>query len=256
MNFNIENVEFYLVLLVRISAFMFSAPFFSMSNVPVKVKVGLAFFITIFVYSMIGYQPLHYVGMIGFSMLLIKEAIVGLLIGYMANISTFILGFTGQFIDMEIGFSMVNVLDPVSKVQTTITGNFYSYMVMLMLLATNMHYFVLRAIVDSFRLIPVERAILSKNLYEIMVRFLGEYFVIGFRIALPIFSCILIINVVLGILAKVAPQMNIFVIGMQLKIIVGLFILFIMVGTIPVISDFVFDEMEKMTSLIIEAMKP
>ena len=87
-----------------------------------------------------------------------------------------------------------------------------------------------------------------------MSTYITDYFVIGFRIILPIFSCILIINVVLGILAKVAPQMNMFVIGMQLKIFIGLFLLFMLMGYLPNIVDFLFEEMQKMTKLFLQQM--
>lgn len=256
MSFTIENVEFYILIIVRISTFVFSAPFFNISNVPLRLKIGFSLFLTLIMFQLIGYQPLHYSGNIGFASLVIKEAVVGLLIGYMTNICSYIINFTGQIIDMEIGFSMVNIFDPVSKIQTTITGNFYSYMVMLMLLATNMHYFILNAIVDSFQLIPIGDAFFSPNLYEIMVRFLGDYFIIGFRITLPVFGAILLVNVILGIIAKIAPQMNMFVVGIQLKVFVGLFILLLIVGTIPTISRFIFEEMEEMASLIIKAIVP
>lgn len=256
MSITIERVEFYILILVRLSSFIAIAPFFGLSSVPIKFKVGLSVFLTILVVQITAYVPLEYVGIIGFTALVLKEAITGLLIGYMANICSYILNFTGQIIDMEIGLSMVNVLDPVSKVQTTISGNYYSYMVMLMMIVTNMHHFVLIAIFDSFKLIPIGEAVLSGNLYKIMLRFMGDYFIIGFRIMLPIFTAILVINVILGILAKIAPQMNMFVIGMQLKIMIGLFILYVVVSSLPVISDFIFGEMKTMTNMIIRAMTP
>ncbi len=84
--------------------------------------------------------------------------------------------------------------------------------------------------------------------------YIADYFIIGFRIILPIFSCILVINIVLGILAKVAPQMNMFVIGMQLKVFVGLFLLFVVMGFLPSVSDFLFEEMQTLTKLFVQIM--
>ena len=77
---------------------------------------------------------------------------------------------------------------------------------------------------------------------------------IGFRIALPVFATILLVNSILGILAKIAPQMNMFVIGLQLKVLAGLIILLAMAGMLPVISDFIFDQIKKMIIFTVEGM--
>ncbi|MSS62997.1 flagellar biosynthetic protein FliR [Velocimicrobium porci] len=254
MSFTVENVEFYMLVIVRISAFLAVAPFYSITNVPRKLKVGLATFLGIMMISMIDYTPLKYNGVIGYGLLVVKDAIVGLVLGYMASICTYILNFAGQLIDMEIGFSMAQVLDPTTRLQTTVTGNYYSYMVMLLMMVTNMHYYILSAILDSFRLVPVGDVVLKGSLYEIMGQFMSDYFVIGFRIVLPIFAATLVINVVLGILARVAPQMNMFVIGMQLKIFAGLIILFLMVDMLPQVADFIFKEMKNMMSIMMAAL--
>lgn len=256
MSFTIENLEFYLMIIVRMSAFVYSAPFFSLSNVPVKVKAGFAVFLGLMMANMLDYTPLSYSGTIGFATLVIKEAIVGLLIGYSANICTYIIGFSGQMIDMDIGLSMVNVLDPVSKVQTTITGNLYSYFIMFLLMATNMHYFILSALFDSFTLIPIGKVVIPPSIYEIMVQYIADYFVIGFRIVLPVFATTLLLNIVLGIMAKVAPQMNMFVIGMQLKIMVGFVVLLLIIEMMPHVADFIFTEMKTMMNLAMQAMAP
>jgi flagellar biosynthetic protein FliR len=254
MNITLENIEFYTLILVRISACIAVAPFFNLANIPVKVKLGLSVFLTVLLVQVIKYEPLQYYGTVGYICLVLKEAVSGLLIGYMANICTYIISFAGSIIDMDIGFSMINELNPVTKIETTITGNFYGYLVMLMMIVTNMHYYIIIAIVDSFRLIPIGKAVFTSDLYHIITKFMIDYFVIGFRIVLPVFAATLMVNVILGILAKIAPQMNMFVIGMQLKIFVGLCVLLLVVGTIPTISNFIFDEMKTMTNLILRAL--
>ena len=254
MTFTVENLEFYLLLLVRISAFIFVAPFFGYTNVPMKVKAGISIFVAIILFQTVDYQTVTYNGVVGFAGLVMKEAIVGLIIGYSANICSSILSFAGQLMDMEIGFAMVNVLDPVTKTQITITANLYTYFIMLLLIVTNMHHYILRAFIATYSVIPISGAVFKPNLYIVMARFMADFFIIGFRIVLPIFSSILIVNVVLAILAKVAPQMNMFVIGMQLKILVGLFILFMVITLLPAVSDFIFDEMKEMMNLFTKSM--
>jgi flagellar biosynthetic protein FliR len=256
MNFTVENLEFYLMIIVRISGFVLTAPFFSLSQIPRRVKTGLSVYLALVVSTMIDYTPLEYAGVIGFALLITKELLAGVILGFSASVCSYILNFAGQLIDMEIGFSMVNVLDPVSKIQTTITGNLYSYFVMLMLMVTNMHYYLLRAIIDSFKSIPLGQVSLPANLYEAFVKFMVDYFVIGFRIILPIFAATLLINVVLGVLAKAAPQMNMFVIGMQLKVMVGLAILWMIIDMVPEVSDFIFVEMRVMTATMLDVLAP
>lgn len=251
--FTVEQLEFYLLVIVRISAFIVSAPFLSNVNIPRKVKAGLAVFLGLVVVSATAYEPLEYIGVIGFAGVVIKEMAVGLALGYISSICMYIVNFAGQFIDMEIGFSMANVMDPSTRIQSTVTGNYYSYMVMFMMFVTNMHYYVIEAILDSFKFVPIGQVVLHDQMYKVAVKFMSDYFLIGFRIVLPVFAAILLINIVLGILVRVAPQMNMFVIGMQLKIFVGLIILLLVVEMIPTVSDFIFEEMKTMMQLMIEA---
>jgi flagellar biosynthetic protein FliR len=172
--------------------------------------------------------------------------LAGLIMGFMANVAYYILSFAGQIIDQEIGFSMVNQYDPITSAQVTITGNFYTYAVMIMLLITDMHQSLIRAITDSFQVLPVGKVAIDYNLYEVMKRFVVDYFVIGFRIVLPIFASLLVVNTILAILARVAPQMNMFLIGLQLKVFVGLVVLVLMVMMITGVADLIFQEMMSM----------
>lgn len=256
MSFTIENIEYFILILMRISGFIYVAPFFGQSGVPRKVKAALSLFIAIIVFMMTPYEPITYHGVIGYALFAAKEVLIGILLGFVANICNYILGFAGNVIDMEIGFSMVNILNPVAAIQNTVTGNLYTYIVMLIFLVTNMHHILLRALIDTFHLIPLGEVVFRPNLYLIMAKFLNDFFVIGFRIVLPIFAAILVTNVVLGILAKVAPQMNMFVIGMQLKIFIGLFILIFIIDLIPSVANFIFDEMKVMMEAVISSMKP
>lgn len=254
MSFTVENLEFYLMLMLRISGFVYSAPFFSMSQIPARVKAGISILLGLLCANMTEYVPLDYVGTFGFVFLLAKELMMGVILGFSASICMYILNFAGQLIDMEIGFSMVNMLDPVAKIQTTITGNLYTYFVMLMLMVTDMHYYLLRAIIDSFRAVPIGTVQIPTNIYEAFLKFAVDYFIIGFRIILPVFAATLLVNVVLGVLAKAAPQMNMFVIGMQLKVIIGLAILWMIVDMVPEVSDFIFTEMRGMVTAMLKIL--
>lgn len=252
MTFTLQGFEVFLLILVRITAFIYVAPFFSLRNVPQKVKVGFSLFFSLILFQIVPGQ-IQYDSVFQFAALIISELMVGLIIGLFTNICYYILNFAGSMMDMDIGFSMVNQLDPATNIQSTITTNYYSYIVMLMLLVTRLYQYLVRAVADTFKLIPLGTATFRPDLYLIMVKFIKEYFIIGFRIVLPVFAGILIVNSMLAILVKIAPQMNMFVIGIQLKILVGLFILFLLVGFTPTVSEFIFDEMIGMMKIAIGA---
>ena len=254
MSFSFNYMEYAILVFVRISMIMVVAPFFNNTNIPRRVKVAIAFFLSLIIMNTVDYTAVSYDGLLGYSILLLKEAITGILIGFGSGVCMYILNFSGHMVDMEIGFAMAMEMDPTTNVQTTITATFFTAAFMLMFLASDMHYFIIDALCDSYKLIPIGGAKITPVLFSIYLEYITDYFIIGFRIILPIFSCILVINVILGILAKVAPQMNMFVVGMQLKVFLGLFLLFVLMSFLPGITDFIFDEMQKFTKLFIQSM--
>lgn len=231
------------MILVRISGFVFTAPFFGLKNVPFRVKVGLSLGLSVIMLYSTPYEPLQYNGVIGFALLVAGEVLAGVILGFLANICYQILAMAGQLMDMEIGFSMVNELDPVTSAQVTVSGNLYSYAVMLMLMITYMHHYLLDALIDSYIAVPVGAVAINPLIYSVAVGFIKDYFVLAFRIVLPVFAAMLIVNTVLAILAKVAPQMSMFVIGMQLKVLIGLAVMVIMIKMLPGIAELIFDKM-------------
>ena len=152
--FDISTFEYFLLILVRISCFVFVAPFFGAKEVPGRVKVGLSAFVAILVFFAVPMEHTAYTSEIGYAVLVLKEGITGLLIGFAAYICNSIILYAGTIIDMDIGLSMAMVFDPSTGSQVSITGNLYSYFVLLLLIVSNMHQYILRALVDSFRLFP------------------------------------------------------------------------------------------------------
>lgn len=240
-NFSIYHLEFYLLMFVRIAGVVSVAPIFGTKGVPRPVRLGLGICIALVAVSATEYTPLHYTTLIGFTVLLIQELLLGLSVGLASNLCLTIINLSGMFIDREIGFTMVTAFDPTTNTSITISADLYNYLVLLIMLCTNMHHFILRAICDSFQVIPVGGIALHEEaLYTLALTFIQEYFVIAFRIALPIFISITLCNVVLGILAKTAPQMNMFSVGIELKLLLGLLIMMATVMFLPNITDSVF----------------
>ncbi len=256
MNFTVENLEFYLLVLIRISTFIVAAPFFSANSIPMRVKLSLSVMLTLIILPVVPVVELDYIGVIGYAALLLQEAAVGLVLGFMCNICMYIVSFAGQLIDIEIGLSMANMFDPMTNISVTVTGNMYTYLVMLVMLVTNMHHYVLRAILDTFSYFNIGKAVFRGNIVEMIISFMGNYFMIGFRIVLPIFACMLIMNVVLGVLSRAAPQMNMFVVGIQLKVFVGILVLLIIIPTISTVANYVSDIMKDTVVQIYNAFLP
>lgn len=251
MTFTVENLEFFLAIAMRVAGFVMIAPFFSIRSVPQRVKLLLSIAVAIIVYCVIPYQPLSYNGVIGYAGVIISEAIAGMILGLFANLAMYILSFAGQIADMEIGFSMVTQFDTSNRMQVTVTSNVLMYAVTLMMIVTNLHLYVLRAVVDSFLLVPVGGVKLSPLLYESYLAFLLDYMILAFRIILPVFAALLIVNAVLAVLAKAAPQLNMFVVGFQLKIFVGLAVLSVMMLFLPSISNFIFEKIMEMVKVAV-----
>ena len=194
--------------------------------------------------------------MAGYTVIVLQEAMVGLLIGFAVTLCQQISAFAGSVVDMRIGLSMVSMMDPATSQQITITGSLYSQYLTLALIVTGMYQYILKALVDSFTLIPINGAVIhSDRMLSTMLAFMKNYIVIGFRICLPIFIITFITNVILGVLAKVSPQMNMFSVGIQIKIVVGLVIMFITVTMLSDASNFIFINMKEMIQQFVYSMQ-
>ena len=243
-SFSIANFEYFLLILVRIASFVYIAPFFGDNAVPARVKTGLSAFVALFMYNIIERPQLSYVSAVGFAVLVVKEGITGLLIGFAANICNSIVIFAGNLIDMDIGLSMATEFNPSMNSETTVTGNFYYYVVLVLLLVSDMHTYLIRAVCDSFSVVPLGGAQFQfDNMLSTMTKYMGD-----------MFACMMIMNCILGIMAKVAPQMNMFSVGIQLKIIAGFIVLFLIVYLIPNIANFIITEIKTMVVSIIDGM--
>jgi flagellar biosynthetic protein FliR len=185
----------------------------------------------------------------------LKEVTVGLLVGLGAQLCTSIVLFAGRIIDMETGLSMASVLDPTTNENSSITGVLLQYGVMLILYTSGLHRYLLQALMETYTLIPIDKiSINTDKLITSLITFLGDYIVIGFRICLPVFASITLMNIVLGLLAKLAPQMNMFSVGIQLKLLAGLSVLIITVGMLPDISNFISTTMQQLIVSMVESM--
>lgn len=251
-SFSIYNFEFFLAVLLRIGGAVYTAPIFNSRSVPIRVRLFISVALALLVTGNLEYTPLPYTTTIGFTLVLAKELITGMSIGMMGTMALATLSMAGQFIDREMGFAMASTFDQINGGQSTITADMYSYMVMLIMVISGLHYFVLTAVTDSFGVIPINGAAFHADaLYQIVVSVFRDYFIIAMRISMPIFIAATLLNVILGILAKASPQLSMFSIGMQLKVFMGLGILLLTIGFMPDVTNYIYENMKDfMTNLI------
>lgn len=256
LSFSMYDLEYFLLILTRVSCFVFAAPFFSLNNTPRHVRVALSVFTALLLYQTLTPAPaVEYNTVMGYAAVVIKEAVTGLIIGLGANLCSAIVNFAGHVVDMETGLSMVTLFDPNTRENISITGAYYQYVVMLMLIASGMYRYLMGALADTFILIPVNGAVFRMDsLMASAVKFMSNYIIIGFRICLPVFCVILMLNAILGVLAKVSPQMNMFAVGIQLKILVGLAVLFLSASMLPSAANFIFQQMKETITALVGGM--
>lgn len=253
--YSLVDFEYFLLVFVRIASFTVTAPFFNDRGVPTMTKAGFSAILAIMVASVLTPVELSYGSVIGYSVAVLKEVIVGLTIGFVTNICATIITFSGNLIDMDIGLSMVAEFDPSTATQMTVSGQLYYYFLLTLLLVSDLHRYIIQALCDSFETVPLAGAVFQRDhILNTAVRFMTDYFSIGFRIILPVFACMLLTNVVLGVMAKVAPQMNMFSVGVQIKILVGFAAMFLTVFLFPEVARMITDEIQRLLPEAIEGM--
>ncbi len=232
----LKEFDTFLLVLVRMTGLFVIAPIFGRRNIPVMLKIGFSFFLSVILVNTIELHHLDYSSnVMEYFLLVIKEFIVGITIGYVSYIIFSSIYIAGQLIDMQIGFGMVNVIDPISNIQVPITSNLYFILSMLFFLSFNGHHLLIRALFSSYQSIPLGGAEFNTSLMNHIIGIFGEIFIIGFQIAAPVITAIFITDIILGVVTRTIPQLNVFVVGMPLKILVGLLIIFL---TMPAFISF------------------
>jgi len=160
----------------------------------------------------------------GFLVLLVlKEALVGLAIGFIASLLFVAVQFAGRLIDTEMGFGFVELVDPASDQPVTTFGQLQIILFSILFLLFNGHYFLLLALHRSFDLIPLTGVQFAGDQIVMHVtRMIGQLFVLAIRLAAPIYVVLILTEISLGVIARTVPQINIFFVGLPLKILVGL----------------------------------
>ncbi|WP_050614791.1 flagellar biosynthetic protein FliR [Bacillus testis] len=221
----------FLLVLVRVSCFFVTMPIFSYKTVPAMQRIGLSIFLAWIMYYTLDIPKIELDSR--FILLVLKEATVGLMIGFIAYMILAAIQIAGGLIDFQMGFSIANVIDPQTGAQSPLTGQYLYTFSLLFLLATNGHHLLLDGIFNSYSFIPIDQLFIhfgNEHMFWFVVKSFNKAFIIAFQMALPVVGSLFIVDIALGILARTVPQLNIFVVGMPVKLIVSFVVLFIVMG--------------------------
>ena len=254
-----NEIDLFLIIFVRILGFLIIVPVLSTANIPGQVKTAAAAVIAWLIFISGKVSPVVYdESVAGFVIMAVKEFLTGFAAGFVVNLIFSVFYFVGQMIDYQIGFAMVSILDPLSQIQVPITGNMLYLFITVILVASGGLNAFLSAFFYSYDVLPVGASVLTDNptlmvyMSDVMVRFL----LIGVSVSMPVVGAILVLDVALGVLVKAVPQMNIFVVGMPVKVFIGLIVFMLIMPLLGSVYNLVFEESFKNIVNVIDGMAP
>ncbi|SES67754.1 flagellar biosynthetic protein FliR [Natronincola peptidivorans] len=239
------NIDLFILILIRVSGLFIIAPIFGRNNLPMIMKIGLSALVAFILLPTISTNfTLQQYSFMALGINAAKELLLGIIIGYICFLYFSTLYLAGTIIDTQMGFGMVNVFDPQLNIQMPIMGNFYNLMVTLLFLIFDGHHLIIRGLVYSYELLPIGFTfIISEDIISKLIVIMMEVFILAFKFSAPILVTILLANLLLGILARTMPQMNVFIVGLPFKIIIGLLTATITLQFLVPFSERLFDRM-------------
>ena len=224
------QVNLFFLILSRMSGFVLFNPIFGRQNVPGIVKSGLVLLLSITVFPVTTYRPAVPESILELGVLLLLELAMGYLLGMVINLFFYIPLLGGETIDIQMGMSMGRTYDPSSQTSTTVTASLLNILMMLLFFAGNGHYTLLRIFMASGRVVPYGQACFGPDVYQAILELFISCTVMGIKLCMPILAAELLGQVGMGILMKVIPQINVFAINIELKVIIGLTLLLLLLA--------------------------
>ncbi|AIF43746.1 flagellar biosynthetic protein FliR [Virgibacillus sp. SK37] len=240
---NVNSIPVFLLILVRVSAFFVTLPLFSYRTIPGPFKIGFSFFLSLIIYYTVDVSVIEIDGT--YILLVVKEAMVGLLVGLIAYILLSAIQIAGGFIDFQMGFAIANVVDPQTGAQSPLMGQYFYIIALLFLLSVNGHHLLIDGIYNSYQFIPIDAYIPFQNgsIADFVIDTFNKMFLIAFQMAIPIVGCLFLVDVALGIIARTVPQLNVFVVGLPLKILVSFMAIFVFLSLYVSLINRLFESM-------------
>lgn len=239
--FHLTQAQFetYLLIVVRVSTMLFVFPVFSAKQIPLLVRIGLAFLISFVIYRAVPMMPaLPDVGALVAAV--VSQVVLGVIVGFVAYLVFMGIQFAGEIIDIQIGFAVANIINPTTQQQVTVIGELQLTLATLIFLMSDSHLLMLQGIGGSFHLVALPYIKLDPSVATNVVLFLEQAFLIVLKIAAPPAVALFLVNLALGLMARVAPQMNVFVVGLPVQIGVGLLMMAVSVPLLGYVAPDLF----------------
>lgn len=215
----------FLLIFSRITGLLQSAPFFQSRSLPGYFRAGLALFISLILTPLFGEMEVKVSHLLLFFLLVVRELIIGLLLGYVLNLAFAGIQLAGQLVEVPMGFGMVNILDPQAGYEVPIIGQLQHLTALWLFLLVDGHHMLFNLLVKSYQLLPLNAALQFKSGIELVIKAFSGMFWLGFQVALPVWGVIFLTDVGLGVLSRLIPQINVFIMGFPIKVALGLILL-------------------------------
>ncbi len=214
-----------LVIAIRLTGLMLFAPFFGSVSIPSRVKAALVIALTALLYPVIS-KSVPDLMISQWPMMVLGEMVIGVALGVATNLVFDGVQMAGQICSVQMGFSLVNILDPQTQVESTVIATFHQMIAMLIFLRLGVHMWILRAVVHSFTYLPPSNGHFSAAFVTAALHAASSVFAIGVQIAAPVLSATLLADIALGLLGRASPQLPLMVMGPAVKSILGVAVLF------------------------------
>jgi flagellar biosynthetic protein FliR len=209
---------------VRLTGIMLFAPFFGSLVIPARVKAVLVIALTALLYPMLS-PRMPQMSISQWAMMAFGELMIGVALGVATNVVFDGVQMAGQVLSVQMGYSLVNILDPQTQVESTVMATFHQMIAMLIFLRLNVHFWILRALARSFDYLPPSSAHFGAGFTSAVLQAGSSVFSIGIQIAAPVLSATLLADIALGLLGKAAPQLPLLLLGPAVKSVLGILIL-------------------------------
>jgi flagellar biosynthesis protein FliR len=258
--FSLETLLTFLLVLTRLSGLMISAPFFTDMQVPVQVKIGLAMALSFLMFPTLIPASGHALStypkdLIAFSLLATQEFSIGIILGFASSILFAGVRMAGELAATQMGVSMTTLIDPMHNMQLSILSQFYFWFALVLFMMFNLHHHLIAVFHNVFTLLPIGQPLLAlkNSLVANTLEMTRGFFEIGIMLSLPVLGTLLISEIAIGFMAKVMPQMNVFIIGIPIKILIGMFIL---MAALPYMMHFMEHQFEVLIHQLSVILKP
>lgn len=223
LQYALTHFEAYLLVLVRVIAFIGASPLLSIRIWPTIAKIGLAAFVALLVVPTISTTiPSAFVNPGEYILLILKESVIGLLLGFVATMFFSVVTIGGQIFDVQVGFSSATLFDPQSGVSSGITGTFQSILFTFYFLGNAGLDGFVGLIMSSYHFVPLGHLVLKAGFSDYLTHLLGVVTVIAIQLIAPLLVALLLTDTTFALLSRAVPQMNVYVVGSPAKLFVGI----------------------------------